>query len=144
MNVSYNYGLGSYAPETLNGGSLVVGESINRYYAIEGGYLYDGGSSSYVSVDVQGAILDAYGKLPIPHFSVAPFATIGISYLHGHASVLGYGANKWEFGYRAGAGVEWQFADHWGARAVGRYQYADFDGLVSNAIIGSIGIIYQF
>ena len=49
-----------------------------------------------------------------------------------------------EFGFRAGAGAQFNITDKVNLRGIARYQSADFDGVADNAWIYSVGLNYSF
>ncbi len=94
-----------------------IGYRLDRYFAIEGGYagVFADGSAS-------GAYIDGFVYQPLGYHSpLSVFATAGASYIaSGYQG--GYGYATHDFGFRGGAGVEWQFNNLWALRAAARYQ----------------------
>ncbi|HEX4302133.1 MAG TPA: outer membrane beta-barrel protein [Rhizomicrobium sp.] len=119
-------------------GSIVtagVGYRLDRYFAIEGGYagiFADGASAS-------GVYIDGFVYQPLGRYSpLSVFATGGASYI---ASGIqgGYGYSPNAFGFRGGAGIEWQFNDLWALRTTARYQ-----STIKSAAVISLGLTAHF
>lgn len=167
-SLSYKTANEGYLPSSLSqGANFHIGERFTDYYAVELGYA--GGSdrvdgrlaatstdpaTNYTGkIDVHGPTLDLYGYMPLFKSKLSVFATGGVSYLTGKATIevgslngqpFSFESSKSEFGYRVGGGVEWRFIEEFSIRATARYQSADFGGLMNNAIVGQIGVNFYF
>jgi opacity protein-like surface antigen len=111
-----------------------IGYRLDRYFAIEGGYagIFANGSAS-------GAYADGFVYQPLGRYSpLSVFATGGVSYI---ASGIqgGYGYSPNAFGFRGGAGLEWQFNDLWALRTTARYQ-----STIKSAAVISVGLTAHF
>lgn len=152
----YNYGQGFAGG--FNGGDLHLGARVNKYLGIEGGY-YDNASSSKSnilgttassSVKFNGWTMDALGYIPLGSSQKFELiGTTGVAYTNTNGSALINGtryslgsSSEWE--WRIGAGAEYWLTDNLNLRGLVRYQTADFNGIVDNAVVTSLGVNYQF
>jgi hypothetical protein len=143
------------ANDTLHGFDLHAGVRVHKYLGFEGSYIWTAdakkdnvlGSGINTKVNVRGGTLDAMGYLPIDN-KVELIGTVGISRLKANLNLSAFGASasggEWETKGRIGGGAQYWLSDNINARALVRYQGADFSGIVDNAIIATIGLNYQF
>jgi opacity protein-like surface antigen len=160
-DVSYK-GTFAHALPQLDGIGIHIGESFGQYYSAELGYTYQLGETTSATVptasppprfqnriQVHSGTLDLYGFLPLFHSDVSLFATAGgvfssVYATNTTATATNVIADKSEFDYRAGAGVEWNMLGVARLRGMVRYQSADFAGAASHAVVGSIGMVFKF
>lgn len=132
--LSYNYSDVSakeYKPY-YNSGTVSLGSSYNKYFGTEIFYqLSDKYNKRYDDLKTQTSMqaygLDLYGYLPLfcdQVFSLV--GTVGIAEydISKKAGFVGEGSDKYNdngIGYRAGAGVQYSFDEHWDVRAIARY-----------------------
>jgi opacity protein-like surface antigen len=104
------------------------------------------------STDVSsyGFTLDAMGYLPIDkkeRFEL--IGTTGASWTKAEItlnvpSVGSASTSDSEFGFRIGGGAQYKLTEKFNVRGLARYQTADFEGLVDNAMKFSVGLNYNF
>ena len=136
----------------LNGGNVHIGARVHKYLGVELGYFQteEGnkdnilGSGLDSKVKIKGGTLDLMGYVP-----VAPktelIGTVGVSYSKADLSipsVVSGSENEWK--PRVGGGAQYWITDNLNARALVRYQGADFDKSVDNAVVATAGINWQF
>lgn len=155
VHVDYAHGNDDVLEDNLNGGDVHVGARIHKYLGFELGYLdtLKGKDSNVLGTgvdsktNVKGGTFDALGYYPI-YDKVELIGTVGVSVLTADAKLSAGGPslnlNKTETKPRIGAGAQYWLTDNLNARAIVRYQDADFSDTVNNAIVSSIGINYQF
>lgn len=135
----------------LHGGNIHIGTKVHPNLGFELGYFRteDGdkniGGGVTTKVRVQGGTLDAMGYYPVAK-QLELIGTIGVSYSKADLSIpsLGLSGDSTEWKPRAGAGAQYWISDNLNARGLVRYQGADFDGIVNNAVVATAGINYQF
>lgn len=145
------------ASDSLNGADVHIGARVHKYLGFEASYLWTADSTKdnvlntgvNTKVNVRGETLDAMGYLPIDEKGKFELiGTVGVSHLRAHANFSALGANgsdsETETKGRFGGGAQYWLSDNINARGIVRYQGADFDGDLNNAIIASIGLNYQF
>lgn len=158
--VAFNWGEG--LEDNLNGLNVHVGNRFNKNFGLELGYFrtqeegktFDILPATPVTskLHLQGVTLDALGYLPVTKDDkVDLIGTAGVSYTWADVKLdtgaLGLGTVKDsenEFGFRAGAGAQFNITDNVNLRGIARYQTADFDGVADNAWIYSVGLNYSF
>lgn len=144
---------------SLHNGNVHVGARIHQNIGIELGYTQSQTSDKQTAL----AVVTNFGTFPVGktevqtkafvadvlgYYPVAPkvelIGTIGVSYTKAEFSALGVSADDTEWKPRVGAGAQYWFTDNLNARGLVRYQGADFDGAVNNAVVASAGVNYQF
>lgn len=141
----------------LNGGDIHIGARVHQYLGFElgygqteegkksaAGYSIGGVPLGETKVQVKSATLDAMGYYP-----VAPktelIGTVGISHADANLNLSPIGSSdKSEWKPRIGAGAQYWLTDNLNARALVRYQDADFGSTTNNIIISTVGLNYQF
>lgn len=91
--------------------------------------------------------LDGLGYLPLGDSeSFDLIGTAGISRIKAKLSIpaASYTDDDTEFGFRVGAGVQYNITETWNARTLVRYQSADFDDIAKNAVVWTAGVNYAF
>lgn len=142
--------------ESLHGANIHAGARIHKNLGFEVGYTWTGdaskdnvlGTGSNTKVNLSGGNFDALAYLPVDdkgHFEL--IATAGVTYLKADVTangVLASSDSQWETKGRIGGGAQYWVTDNANIRALVRYQGADFDGVVDNAIIANVGLNLQF
>jgi len=170
-NKSYDIGGGlSLDGETLlednmNGLNLHAGYRFNQYFGVEFGAFKNKSESKSISngddigdgvvasadfttnVETKGVTLDALGYYPVQKFDL--IGTVGVSYTDADLElnvpgVSSDSVSENEFGFRAGAGGQYNINDNWNVRGLARYQTADFDNVADNAWTYTLGVNYAF
>lgn len=153
VHANYASGVDQILDKNINGADFHAGARINQYFGIEGSYLWTADSNKTVtglktSVNLTGYTLDGMGYLPVTaDKKLELIGTVGISRLRANVQFSGLltgSGSEWETKGRIGTGAQYWLTDKINTRALVRYQAADFSGVVDNAIIGSIGLNYQF
>lgn len=157
VHVNYKDDSDSVLNDNINGGDIHVGARVHQNLGFELGYLDSTksskdnllGSGLNSNVKVNGETVDALGYLPIgaPH-TLELIGTAGVSRLEASSSYTGalssLGSSKTEVKGRVGAGAQYWLTDNLNARAIVRYQGADFGDVADNAIVSSVGLNWQF
>lgn len=109
------------------------------------------GSGTIVTADfktkvrVQGVTLDGLGYLPLgEEEKFELIGTAGLSWSKAEIKIDDYGDHDSEFGFRIGAGGQYNIDAHFNLRGLIRYQRADFDDIADNAWTYSFGLNYAF
>lgn len=143
----------------LNSGNVHVGARIHKNLGIEFGYA----QSQTASKETSAVVVTNLGTFPIGktetqtraftgdvlgYYPVTPqtelIGTVGVSYTKAEVSALGVNFNEKEWKPRVGAGAQYWLTDTLNTRALVRWQGADFDNSVGNAVVGTLGVNYQF
>ncbi len=146
------------ANDSLHGVHLHVGARVHKHLGIEAGYIWgdEADKTNVLSTgintktSVHGFTLDALGYLPVGDSGKFEFiGTVGISHLTGEveASAPGLGTgsiDETETKARFGGGVQYWLTDNLNVRGLVRYQGADFDGAVKDAVTANLGVNFQF
>jgi opacity protein-like surface antigen len=142
------------AADSLHGANVHVGARVHKHLGFEAGYLWTNkanksdilGSGLDSKVSVRGFNLDALGYLPVGGSEkVELIGTVGVSRLKASYSIPTVGSvNETETQPRFGAGVQVWLTDHVNVRGLVRYQGADFDDSVKNAVTANAGVNFQF
>lgn len=137
----------------IHGGNLHMGARLHRNLGMEIGYFntLQGEKSSDIlgptlntSLQDDGITLDALLYLPVSQ-SFELIGTAGVAHAHDTYSIEGAGdtvSEEWQ--PRAGGGAQLWLTDNLNARALVRYQHADYDNSVHNAIVTTAGLNWQF
>ncbi len=142
------------------------GLRIGKYAGLEIGYMDSGTTTKNSSlnfstpfgpvsfptsskISLTGPVFDFMGYLPVTDSgSVELIGTVGISdlteNLSGNIAYLGVNGSQTEVGYRVGGGAQYYLTDNLNARALIRYQSADFSGLMNGAVLFNLGFNYEF
>ncbi len=86
--------------------------------------------------------LDLYGKYPIMCSPLSAVGTLGGAIYHTEYKGLP-SKRSTRMGYRAGAGMQYDFNDHFAARVIGRYSYIGSNYL-NNLMEVNAGLLYRF
>lgn len=148
VGVDYNYSLvhhdasmNNWMSSHANSGSLILGTSFGQYASVEAFYQL---SKKEHKADKRSQI-QAYGADVLGHL---PLGCMGEWELLGSAGTGWYDAkynkdNDSGWGYRLGAGVQYNFANNWAARAMYRHVWVDKSVLdCMNEF--SLGVRYYF
>lgn len=155
IHADYKDGGDQVANDSLNGGDIHIGARVQKYLGFEASYLWTAdatkdnvlGSGLNTKVNVQGGALDAMGYLPIGNSKFELIGTAGVSRLKAKLSLDGLisaSGSEWETKGRIGGGAQYWLTDNINLRGIVRYQGANFSGALSNAIIYSAGLNFQF
>lgn len=158
----------SILEDGLNGLNIHVGNHFNDYVGLELGYFRSREGSKDIAagdsvgpgtvatadfttkVKMQGVTLDALGYLPLgAEKKFELIGTAGVSWTKADLKIdvpgLGNGSDDSdEFGFRAGAGAQFNVTDKINIRGLARYQSADFDDVADNAWTYTLGLNYSF
>ena len=153
-HIDYSDGNSDVLDKNLNGGDVHIGARVNQYLGFEAGYedtAYSTkdnvlGSGFNTKIKLQGYTLDALGYLPVTDDKkLELIGTAGVTRLEAKLDIPGIGnGNEWETKGRVGGGAQYWVSDNLNVRGLVRYQGADFDDTANNAIVGTIGVNYQF
>ncbi len=154
--------------QDLYGLNLHVGNRFSKYFGAELGYMHTTSASNTVhagdsigpgvvaatdfktKVHTQALTLDGLGYLPLDaQDRVELVGTAGVSWTRADLSldVPGFGGgdeNKSEFGWRGGAGAQFNITPQVALRGLVRYQSADFDDVADHAVVYTAGLNYSF
>lgn len=156
VRANYKDDFDTVANESFHGGDIHIGARVNKYLGFEVGYLDTAqakktnvlGSGINTGVKLSGETLDAMGYLPINGSKFDLLGTVGVSHLKAELTLKGAGghasASETEYKPRLGAGAQYWVTDNLNVRGIVRYQGADFDGAVGSAVVGSLGVNWQF
>jgi OOP family OmpA-OmpF porin len=159
---------GGYATTSINdnerdaGFKLFGGYRFDRYFALEAGY-FDLGKFGFTAdtlppgalngtIRLQGANVDAVGMLPFTDRFFA-FGRFGAAYAQardrftgtGAVNVLEPSARRDATNYKFGAGLEYDFTEHFGSRLEAeRYRVDDAVGNRGSVDLFSVGLLYRF
>lgn len=173
MNLSYDNNLDKALDDGLNGGNVHAGIKFNDYFGLELGYFrtqkgkqdvnFDlsgitgtpGDTVTSTTVRAQGVTLDALAYLPLSD-QIDLIGTAGISWTKADLGITGtaFGTagsiedDDNEFGYRIGAGAQFNITEQINLRGLIRYQdmgfkVSGFDA-VDGAWVYSVGLNYEF
>jgi len=158
--IPFNWGEG--LEDNIDGVNIHVGSRLHKNFGLELGYFrtkeegktFDIGLGTPMEskLRLQGVTLDALGYLPVTESGrLELIGTAGVSYTWADVKLdtgaLGLGTVKdddREFGFRAGAGAQFNLTDSVGLRGLARYQSADFDNTADRAWVYSLGVNYSF
>ena len=143
--------------EDLNAFAVSVGTKFHENFGVGAFYQHSDEETKTVKTiigDVKGKDkynaygLDVVGYMPVAE-KVDLLGSLGIGYydvkaklVHAPTGVSVKGDDD-GFGYRIGAGVQYNMTENWGARVMARYAYTDIDGL-DNIVDLTAGIRYSF
>ena len=138
--------------DKLNAFALSAGVKLNQYVGLEAFYQQSekADKTTYGILKVEDKYkaygLDAIGYLPvIPQLDL--IGSLGVAYYKAEVkfSISGISASDSEdkIGFRAGAGLQYNFNDHIAARLMAKYNYTNIDGL-DNIVDVTAGVRYYF
>jgi hypothetical protein len=156
-DASATFGAGAQTDDVfdtgLHGGNVHVGARVHQNLGFELGYFQtQKGTKTNAALfvgeteaDIKGISLDAFGYYPLTK-QVELIGSVGVSYAKATlgGSALIAEIDEEEVKPRIGAGAQYWFTDNLNARGLVRYQGADFDDTVDNAVVTSVGLNYQF
>lgn len=159
LTFDYQDGGDEFYEENLNGLNIHAGFRINKHFGVEAGVFKTQEESKSIdgapfglpdfstNLDLWGVTLDGMGYLPI-HEKFELIGTAGVSWINGESSIDVDGTNlsleEQEFGFRLGAGGQFNVTEQWNVRGLARYQSADFDDSANNAVVYTLGLNYNF
>jgi opacity protein-like surface antigen len=152
--------------DALNGINIYAGQKFNKNFGIEAGFFYNDeeskntpsgstvGSGTVSTADINtklksyGLTLDAIGYMPI-NDKFELLGSIGAAYTRADYTLAtsvstAEKSHDTEMELRLGAGGQIHLTEKIDARAMARYQTADFDDVADNAWVYSLGINYGF
>lgn len=144
---------------SLHGANIHVGARVHKNLGFELGYAQSQtGEKQNAAVVVAGLGTFPIGKTEVQtkafvadvlgYYSITPktelIGTFGVSYTKAELSALGLSVDEKEWKPRIGTGAQYWFTDNLNARGLVRYQGANFDDSVDNAVTASLGLNYQF
>jgi hypothetical protein len=146
------------ANDSLHGVNLHVGARVHKHLGFEAGYLWSDeadknnvlGTGINTKTSVKGFTFDALGYLPVDDAGrLELIGTVGISHLKGEVEASAPGlatgsVDDTETKPRFGGGAQYWLTDHLNVRGLVRYQSADFDGTVKDAVTANLGLNFQF
>lgn len=100
-----------------------------------------------ITTDVKfsGFTLDGMGYMPLGDGTIELIGTAGVTWIDADAEIEGFGsADEDEIGFRVGGGLQANLTDRISARALVRYQTADFQDIAENAFTYSAGLNLSF
>ena len=153
--------------DALNGVNIHIGNRFNKNFGAEFGGFYNRKATKSIAngtvvgagpttatgdfsteVKTYGLTLDGLAYLPLnDKFDLIGTAGVTWSKAKGTIVVPGVGsgsADTSELGLRGGGGAQFNLTDKVSARALVRYQTADFDNVADNAWTYSLGMNYSF
>lgn len=150
------------AEDSFTGLNIHVGNRLHKNYGVELGAFKTKGESKFtpsgatigpatlaatnITTDVSfwGLTLDGMGYLPVSE-QVELVGSAGVTWTDMEQDIVGLALNdESEFGFRVGAGAQFNINDRWNVRGMARYQTADFDGIADNLMTYSLGVNYSF
>lgn len=153
-HIDYQDDNSSILAKSLEGGDAHIGARIHQNLGFEVGYLQTAeatknnvlGSGFDTKLKLSGYTFDALGYLPITSDKkLELIGTAGVTRLKADLTIPGIGSGtQWETKGRVGGGAEYWLSDNFNVRALVRYQGASFSNVADNAVIGNLGINYQF
>ena len=142
--------------DSLHGVNIHVGARLHKYFGVEAGYIWTGDgekknvlgvAGANTTVNVDGWTFDLLGYMPVAQ-KLEFIGTVGVTALNYYgkasASAVVTSTDTTEAGFRVGGGLQYWLTDHVGVRGLARYQTADFNGVVDNAVEATLGLNYQF
>lgn len=141
--------------DSMHGAHFHAGARFHKNFGFEFGYMWTGdaekenvlGTTTDTQVNIRGFTADLMGYLPVLQ-QTELVGTVGISNLTAEAKVNGAGGaanvDETEVGFRVGGGFQYWLTDNINARALIRYQSADFQDTTESAVLVNAGLNYQF
>ena len=152
---AYNYG--SVFADSFSGGDVHIGARVHKYLGFELGYsdtLSESkssilGTTASSSARIDAWTLDAMGYLPVGEsqkFELIGDLGIARTEATGSVTVSGtrYSESGFEYRPRAGLGAQYWLTGNLNVRGLVYYQDASFHSTVNDAIVGSLGVNWQF
>jgi len=115
--------------ESYNSGAINVGTQIGRYTGLEAFFQQSGkrkqakGTPEQIRTEFYDYGLDLYGYMPIGCDGFNLVGALGVANYNVKAKFIDGSIDKQRVGYRAAAGVQYDFTEHFAARVLGRYDY---------------------
>lgn len=170
-NVSYDDGGDNYLEDRLNGFNIHVGNRFSKYFGAELGYTRTRDEDKDIAagtvivpglfttaagktkVQLQSITLDAMGYLPLDQeerFEL--IGTAGISWTKAdlnlniptNIAAVNLSDDDSEFGFRVGAGAQFNITENVSVRGLARYQKVDFDDVADRAWVYTAGLNFSF
>jgi len=152
--------------DSLNGANIHIGARLHKNLGLELGYFRTQEEGKSIAtgtvvgkglvaatdfdtdIKLNGFTLDALGYIPLTE-KLELIGTGGVSWTKGEVTLTiptvgNESVNESEIGFRIGGGAQFNFTDNINARALVRYQTADFDDVADNAWTGTVGLNYSF
>lgn len=139
--------------KSLHGGDVHIGARIHKNLGFEAGYLRTAeatkdnvlGSGLDTKIKLTGYTFDALGYLPLGNGKFELIGTAGITRIKADLSIPGIGSDsESETKGRVGGGAQYWLSDNLNVRTLVRYQGASFSDVANGAVIGNVGLNYQF
>jgi len=154
--------------DSLDGFNIHAGNRFHQNFGLELGYFRTREEEKSISagttvgpglvatgnfstdVQVQGITLDALGYIPLDQanrFELIGTAGLSWSKADVEITIPGVGSadeDESEFGFRVGAGAQFNFTENVNMRGLVRYQTADFDDVVDNLWFYTVGLNFSF
>ena len=138
----------------LNGGNVHIGARVHKNLGFELGYQQTEdskkndilGSGLNAKVHYSSETFDVLGYWPVTE-KVDLIGTAGVSNSHIKASytgILNETDKDSEIKPRIGVGAQYAITDNLNMRGIVRYQEASFGSSVDNAVVGNVGLNWQF
>lgn len=134
---------------SYNSGAINVGAEIGRYTGLEAFFQQSGkrkqakGTAEQMRTEFYAYGLDLYGYMPLGCSGFNLVGSLGMANYNMKAKYIHGSLDKQRIGYRAGAGMQYDFTDHFAARLVGRYDYIGMKHLDSMWEV-TAGVRYTF
>lgn len=151
----YNYG--DVFADSFSGGDVHIGARVHKNLGFELGYsdtLSESksnilGSTASSSSRIDAWTLDAMGYLPLgasQKFELIGDLGMARTNATGSVTISGtrYSESGFEYRPRAGVGAQYWLTDNLNVRGLVYYQDASFHSTVNDAIVGSLGVNWQF
>ncbi len=156
IGIDYGYDHASYkgdvkgAKKSYNSGIINVGARMYKYSGIEAFFQQSGkrksfkGTAREVRTEFYAYGADLYGYLPVTCYGINLLGSAGLANYNVKAKTKAGGSeDKQRMGYRIGAGVQYDFNQHFAARVMGRYNYIGAKHLDNMKEI-TVGLRYSF
>lgn len=133
-----------------NSASFILGSVYNPYFSTEVFYQY-AGKDKFGHRELKNSSFNAYGLDMLAYLplgcdrKIAPLATMGIGqYTFKQKYIDASHRNDHGWGYRFGAGMQYNINEQWAARAIFRYIHTDKINSYDNINEYSFGVRYTF
>jgi opacity protein-like surface antigen len=156
-HVDYSNGNSGVFSDSLNGGDIHVGARVHKYLGFEVSYFDTAneskdnvlGTSISTSAKLDGWSLDAMGYLPLgdsQKFELIGTVGLARTTAKGTASngSTALSLSDSETKGRIGGGAQYWITDNLNVRGLVRYQDANFEGTIDDAVVYSLGLNWQF
>lgn len=148
------FNFGDFISDSFSGAHIHAGARVHKNLGLEFGYLWTANETKSnlgitTKANVSGVTFDGLGYIPLESApGLELIGTVGVSRLKADIKVtlgaLAGASSQSEWGFRFGGGAQYWLTDNINARAIVRYQTADFSGILDNAVMVNAGLNYQF